>query len=606
MSNDIAWTEADKLRLKHSMKQQLEEQHEKFDSRDKLKEEAGVDPETYEYEGKIFDKDTGSGIIDNETGGPSYGKEHVTTFLWKHPDGTTKRIPLPQRWHPSGVIKRIVDHNKRAMYTGITMIGMSGSGKTTLTNKIIHKIHMMGEKYVVKRWNGRDMLDLDKHLGELEVGKPHIMVFDDASYTMEDAGKSDIARLANALTTIRHIVKARVIIIINFHYTRATKKFFRNQHFTFLTSVSVEEMSNLSDMYKDKMPVVRVFAKQYNRMMLRGYFDVATSSFNRQIIRYETNKPFRLALVAEIADLHFMVYDRDECNECIPQKKGDLETIPKTIEEVAIHLKTLYKYKNASYLLRLFATIHDGKSSMNKAENQIWSHLSMLDQALPVEMVWNDVYKKFEEIWEPDKPFKLKNKKDKAIKSKYNKMSVLAASRQIAKELEDLEDTELALTENAAGVSNVHKVVALKPLSDNQTKIINEVQFKIDKGDKREDIDNAKLMVYDDLRNKGYVAKQLISNIHRHLKEDWKYRHIHEEVMREMKKQQDEEQPNTIEEQFKREKGEAAEADKITAFDDPEQTKRKIVNQNDVEVQEYDSYYTKDDSAHGKIGEDGQ
>ena len=97
MSNDIAWTEADKLRLKHSMKQQLEEQHEKFDSRDKLKEEAGVDPETYEYEGKIFDKDTGSGIIDNETGGPSYGKEHVTTFLWKHPDGTTKRIPLPQR-----------------------------------------------------------------------------------------------------------------------------------------------------------------------------------------------------------------------------------------------------------------------------------------------------------------------------------------------------------------------------------------------------------------------------------------------------------------------------------------------------------------------------
>ena len=72
MSNDIAWTEADKLRLKHSMKQQLEEQHEKFDSRDKLKEESGVDPETYEYEGKIFDKDVGSGIIDNETGGPSY------------------------------------------------------------------------------------------------------------------------------------------------------------------------------------------------------------------------------------------------------------------------------------------------------------------------------------------------------------------------------------------------------------------------------------------------------------------------------------------------------------------------------------------------------
>ena len=182
----------------------------------------------------------------------------------------------------------------------------------------------------------------------------------------------------------------------------------------------------------------------------------------------------------------------------------------------------------------------------------------------------------------------------------------MAASRQIAKELDALKDTELALTENAQGVMNVHKVIALKPLSDNQTKIINEVQFKIDKGDKRDDIDKAKLMVYDDLRNKGYVAKQLLSNINRHLKEDWKYRHIHNEVMLEMKKQQDEEQPDAIEEQSKREKGEAAEADKITAFDDPEQTKRKIVNQNDVDVQEYDSYYTKDGSDHGKIGEDGQ
>ena len=92
-------------------------------------------------------------------------------------------------------------------------------------------------------------------------------------------------------------------------------KFFRNQHFTFLTSVSVEEMGNYTDLFKDKMHVIRAFGRQYNRMMLKGYFEAQVSSFEKRRITYTTNKPFRVCLVAEIADLHFMLYNKDECQK---------------------------------------------------------------------------------------------------------------------------------------------------------------------------------------------------------------------------------------------------------------------------------------------------
>ena len=154
-----------------------------------------------------------------------------------------KKLPIPLRWSPYLVYKRIVDHNFYGNYTGVTMIGMSGSGKTTLTQAFCHYIHRQAEKggveYRVKWFNGHDMLNMDKHIKNLEVGVPHLMIFDDASYTMEDASKSEKATLANALTTIRHQVKAPVITWMNIHYSKATLKFFRNQHFTFLTSVSV-------------------------------------------------------------------------------------------------------------------------------------------------------------------------------------------------------------------------------------------------------------------------------------------------------------------------------------------------------------------------------
>ena len=308
-----------------------------------------------------------------------------------------KKLPIPLRWSPYLVYKRIVDHNFYGNYTGVTMIGMSGSGKTTLTQAFCHYIHRQAEKggveYRVKWFNGHDMLNMDKHIKNLEVGVPHLMIFDDASYTMEDASKADKAKLANALTTIRHQVKAPVITWMNIHYSKATLKFFRNQHFTFLTSVSVEELGNLQDLFKQKMGAIGNYARQYNRMMLKGYFLCPISSFNGRTLKYKTNEPFRLGMVAEITDLHYFVYAKEECATCRPEgKKRKLKA--STREEVAAWLLNYSQPTRTKAALEYFLTTKKGIPSLNPILSRQIQHFVDLDRSIPG-LPWDKIYKEF-------------------------------------------------------------------------------------------------------------------------------------------------------------------------------------------------------------------
>lgn len=336
--------------------------------------------EKYKYQNRDFDQ-TGSVQLKSNARAPGAYRDLIS--VW---DYNGKKVPVPARWHPHSVIKRIVQHNKLGQYTGIVMIGQSGSGKTTLTRKIVHQIHTMGEEYIVKWFNGHEMLNMDEHIKNMQVGTPHIMIFDDASYTLEDAKKADIAKLANALTTIRHTLKSRVIMVMNIHYSKATMKFFRNQHFTFLTSVSVEEMGNYQDLFKDKMHVIRAFGKSYNKMMLKGYFEAPVSSFESTVIRYRTNEPFRVALVAEIADLHFMLYNKAECDKCKPLS-GKEKKLPKSIDAIIEKFGNLYKRNGSGKLpsefvvgLRYFAKIATGENTLSPVERSIWNDLTNIQK----------------------------------------------------------------------------------------------------------------------------------------------------------------------------------------------------------------------------------
>lgn len=304
--------------------------------------------------------------------------DFLTTYYYDNPEkNKTEEIPVPVRWHPQGVFKRIVQHNKIGQYTGIVLIGMSGSGKTTLTRMFLHRVHEMGEKYIVKWFTGTDMLNIDKIIQACTPGFPHILIFDDASYTLEDAKKEDVARLANALTTIRHHIKSRVITIMNIHYSKATKKFFRNQHFTFLTSISSEEIGNFQDLFKGRLGVVGKFARLYNNMMLREHFTVPISSYTYQRLHYKTNQPFRVGLVSEISDLHFFLYAKESCATCDPKTDDNqLHDYHDILD------KLCYKYgeKQVRTVMQFFATVYEGKNFLDPKRQKIWMHLAEIEK----------------------------------------------------------------------------------------------------------------------------------------------------------------------------------------------------------------------------------
>ena len=307
-----------------------------------------------------------------------------------------KKMAVPTRWYWGSICKRIITHNKAHGFTGLVLIGMSGSGKTTLTQTLLHQIHSYGEEYTVDWFNGHDMMNIDKKIKAMTVGVPHIMIFDDASYTMENAKASEIGRLANALTTVRHHVKSRVIMIMNIHYSKATKKFFRNQHFTFLTSVTTEELGNLKDLFQDKMPIIRQFGQKYRQMALLGKFYAPISLYENKFAKYEINNPFRLGLVSEITDTHFFVYPRLACAKCVP---GGKVVKPMKSKEI---VDKLMRYKNLGALkttLMFWMTINNvnGEEHRNlRPRYRAW--WNMLEKtSKQVKVDWSEVYNMLED-----------------------------------------------------------------------------------------------------------------------------------------------------------------------------------------------------------------
>jgi hypothetical protein len=349
-------------------------------------------------------------------------------------DGNNRRYPVPMRWHLTPIVQNILRHNKTMQYTGIVEIGMSGTGKTTLTRSILHKMHMMGENYRVLWFTGHDMLNIDKIINSCQVGLPHVFVFDDASYTMESAKKEDVARLANALTTIRHHLKSRCIIFMNIHYSKATKKFFRNQHFTFLTSVTVEELGNYSDLFKEKMGVVRKFARYYNQMSLKGGFYLPVSSATYEQLYYKTNKPFRLGLVAEISDLHFFLFNKQECETCNPMRYKKI----KDFSGLKDDLVKKYSTSKVRSVLQFFAMIYDNQTDGNNKKRiqylnndyiAIWKNLAEINRNVYVP--WGAM---LEELRDEIKE-KKKTHKPGGV-AKFRETSVINVMEQYRKELE--------------------------------------------------------------------------------------------------------------------------------------------------------------------------
>lgn len=302
----------------------------------------------------------------------------IPTTTFRDPK-TGVDYPILASHSPYPVIKKILKHNSVTGYTGIINAGMSGTGKTTWTKFLVHNLHQAMPSVVIDWFEQYDLVNIDQIIHSLTKGVPHIIVFDDASFALDDLPKKEINKLAQVLTRIRHEVKANVITIMNIHYSKAIGKYWRNIPFYFLTSISSEETGSYEDVFGSGAKwKLRDFSYLFHNMMLDGGWKIEIDSWTGKGYQYQTNKPFRIGLASELNRLHFFCYARDSCGICDPDY--DTQRVISAPDMVESLIKS-YNKNQVRSTLRYYMFTRKGKADViDRRVRSLWNTISDLDR----------------------------------------------------------------------------------------------------------------------------------------------------------------------------------------------------------------------------------
>ena len=296
-------------------------------------------------------------------------------------------------WLPITSVKKIGRQKVMAWQTLpsheiISYMGLRthNSGKTTWTKYLIHQLHELKNFQV--HWHIRDEIQqLDKIIGNLQKGISHIIVLDDASFTLEELPKEKVNEIAKKLTYIRHEVKSDVVVIMNIHYSKAIKKFFRSVPFTYLTSINMEEVNSFQDVFGGYSRYkLRDFSRYYQQMMLKGKWIIDLDKWNNKVQTYFTDKPFRIALANELNYLHFFYYSKYSCDICDPEY--NTKRVVDTQQMVNSVVEKYGKDRTRSMLF-MYAFAKHGIKTMDSKRQSIWNTMADLDRNNPID--WKDV-----------------------------------------------------------------------------------------------------------------------------------------------------------------------------------------------------------------------
>lgn len=149
-------------------------------------------------------------------------------------------------------VRQILNDVDETGLTTITMLGVPGSGKTTLAKAIGHLVHSMAkEPFAIKILDKEGILHLRETITKLEPMN-YFIVFDDASYLTANASKQQMDEIKQTATEIRHLPGAKdckIILVYNYHYSKALDKGLRGTGFVFVTGVNANEYDNLTQLF---------------------------------------------------------------------------------------------------------------------------------------------------------------------------------------------------------------------------------------------------------------------------------------------------------------------------------------------------------------------
>lgn len=246
---------------------------------------------------------------------------NLTTYRWNGAN-----YPILRNQTVAYLARRILNSNLDDGFTLGVYCGKSGSGKSTLHNSVNHRIHKIIEKkklpaYVNKWYRRKEIENIDAIIASLPRGLNYILNFEDASFTFNNMSESEIEEQMQRWTYIRHEVKGNVIMQLQMHYSKALGPFMRDGDFTCFTSISPVERENMYKMFGFRnRSIVDSFFKKFGSMRSERYYYMPFDE--SQNFCYYAKKPFKIALVSDFNELHFINYPKESCSLCEPQFEG--------------------------------------------------------------------------------------------------------------------------------------------------------------------------------------------------------------------------------------------------------------------------------------------
>lgn len=358
----------------------------------------------------------------------------IKTTLYKDPN-TGERYAIPVSMSPNPTIDRILTYVNRTGFCGILNIGMSGTGKSTWSRQLIHKLHTK-HNFVIHYHERDDIQKLDKIIQGLTKGLDHVILMDDASFSLEQLKREDMNKITQQLTYVRHETKGKVIVIMNIHYSKAISRFFRNVPFIFLTSITMSEVHAFQDVFPHARWKLRDFAWYFQQMMFNNRFVFDVDKWKGKRITYETDKPFRLGLALEGNAVHFYVYLREGCVQCDPEftNKRVMNS-----QELVQQLVNSYGVEKTRSMLRTYSFTRHGIKTLDATRQSLWNTISEFDRSNQIN--WKNVNKILDKQLTKRRPRSyLRKEKEKAKKKKILDGVTTTEATEATKELEEFKE----------------------------------------------------------------------------------------------------------------------------------------------------------------------
>ena len=224
--------------------------------------------------------------------------------------------------------REIVEYSQTIDVTKINFIGPSGSGKTTSAKCLMHIIHDLTNDldFEIKILGKHDLAKFEETIKTLRTHT--IILFDDVSYLRALISNHGLELIKQKVTELRHIPggkDVRLILISNFHYSKAYDKFLRDAPFTFLTQVGPSETENVLNMVgKRNADKIKNFKRVY-KTAHSGERKFTYRIGSDRIFSYEFQKPFIPLLFWNEFSLRNIVSPKREwmAPQCTTCKKGE-------------------------------------------------------------------------------------------------------------------------------------------------------------------------------------------------------------------------------------------------------------------------------------------